>query len=225
MNVKRTEWVKQLDVEIAERNLLKHPFYRDWQAGTLSRLRLQLYAAQYYFNVEAIPIYLERLAGRSEGALRALILENLRDERDAAAPHPKLWRDFAAAVGVSEETLWTIVPLPGVRRLLDTYWQICASRPLAEAVAALYAYEAQVPEIATSKIEGLRRHYGVDTSGGLAYFRVHEEADRMHRAAWRGWLENESGKRGINGEQILATTREALSALWGALDAIQEPRA
>lgn len=141
--------------------------------------------------------------------MRALILENLRDERDAAAPHPKLWRDFAAAVGVSEETLWTIVPLPGIRRLLDTYWQICASRPLAEAVAALYAYEAQVPEIATSKIEGLRRHYGVDTSEGLAYFRVHEEADRMHRAAWRGWLENELGRGGINVEQVLATTREA----------------
>jgi len=48
--------------------------------------------------------------------LRALILENLADEDDAVAPHSKLWRDFAAAVGVSGETLWTISPLPGMQR-------------------------------------------------------------------------------------------------------------
>jgi pyrroloquinoline-quinone synthase len=44
-------------------------------------------------------------------------------------------------------------------------------------VAALYAYEAQVPEIATKKIEGLRRFYGVTDAEGLAYFAVHEEAE------------------------------------------------
>jgi pyrroloquinoline-quinone synthase len=221
MNVTRLEWVKQLDVEIAERNLLKHPFYQDWHAGKLSRPRLQLYAAQYYLHVQAFPMHLERLAGRSEGALRALILENLADERDAAAPHPRLWRDFAAAVGIREETLWTVVPLPGIRGLLETYRQVSEKGSLPEAVAALYAYEAQVPEIATRKIEGLRWHYGVDTPEGLAYFRVHEEADKMHRAAWRGWFEDESDKGTVDGEEVLATARKALNALWGALDAIQ----
>jgi pyrroloquinoline-quinone synthase len=225
--MKRTEWVMQLDVAIAERNLLKHPFYQDWQAGTLSRARLQLYAVQYYLHVEAFPAHLEELADRSKGALRALILENLADEQDPAAPHPKLWRDFAAAVGISEETLWTIAPLPGIGRLVETYRQICRERSLAEAVAALYAYEAQVPEIATTKIDGLRRHYGVNTAQGLAYFTVHEEADKMHRAAWRGWLEN-CGKtparpeNEVDGEQILATAGKAMSALWGALESIQD---
>jgi pyrroloquinoline-quinone synthase len=221
MNMKRTEWISQLDVAIAERNLLKHPFYQDWQAGTLTRARLQLYAAQYYLHVEAFPMYLAELAERSTGALRALILENLADEEDAAAPHPKLWRDFAAAMGVSGETLWTIAPLPGIRQLLRTYRKICQERSLTEAVAALYAYEAQVPEIAASKIEGLRRHYGVTTTQGLAYFKLHEEADRVHRAAWRGWLETESNMGGINGEQVLATAHKALGALWGALDSVQ----
>jgi pyrroloquinoline-quinone synthase len=221
MNLKQTEWVEQLDVAIAERNLLKHPFYEEWQEGTLTRARLQLYAAQYYLHVEAFPMHLKKLARRSTGALRALILENLADEEDQAAPHPKLWRDFAAAVGVSGESLRTIAPLPGVRRLLETYQQICQEGSLPEAVAALYVYEAQVPEIATSKIDGLRRHYDVNTAQGLAYFRVHEKADRVHRAAWRGWLENESNKRGTNGEQVLLTARKSLDALWGALASIQ----
>jgi pyrroloquinoline-quinone synthase len=225
--MKRTEWVMQLDVAIAERNLLKHPFYQDWQAGTLSRARLQLYAAQYYLHVEAFPAHLEELADRSKGALRAVILENLADEEDPAAAHSKLWRDFAAAVGISEETLWTIAPLPGIRRLVETYRQICRERSLAEAVAALYAYEAQVPEIATTKIDGLRRHYGVNTAQGLAYFTVHEEVDKVHRAAWRGWLENcgktpAGPKNEFDQEQILATAGKALDALWGALESIQD---
>lgn len=223
--MKRTEGVKRLDTAIAERNLPKHPFYQDWQAGKLSRPKLQLYAAQYYLHVEAFPVYLAELAVRSKGSWRALILENLAEEEDPVTPHPNLWRDFAAAIGVREEALWTSAPLPGIGRLIETYRQICKERPLTEAVAALYAYEAQVPEIATSKIAGLRRHYGVNTTQGLAYFAVHEQADKIHRAAWRDWLgncKNESAIAGIFDEDsILVTARKALDALWGALDSIQ----
>jgi pyrroloquinoline-quinone synthase len=172
--MKRTEWLKQLDLAIAERNLLTHPFYQDWQSGTLGRARLPLYVAQYYLHVEAFPVHLAELAHRSNGALRALILENLAEEEDSAAPHPKLWRDFAAAIGVSGETLRMSAPLPGIRLLIEIYRQICKERSLAEAVAARYAYEAQVPEIAASKIAGLRRHSGVNAAQGLAYFTIHE---------------------------------------------------
>lgn len=215
----KNEFLALVDGAIAERSLLQHPFYRDWQAGTLRRERLQLYAAQYYLHVEAFPAHLSELASRTKGALHALILENLADESDVAAPHPKLWRDFAAAVGVSGESLWTISALPGIRRLVETYDEICRMRPVAEAVAALYAYEAQVPEIATTKMEGLQRHYGVTSRQGLAYFAVHEEADRVHRAAWRGWLEDTVSSEESDG--VLATVETTLAALWGALDAIQ----
>ena len=88
---------------------------------------------------------------------------------------------------------------------------------MAEAVAALYAYESQVPEIATTKIDGLKKFYGVTEPEGLAYFKIHEEADKAHRAAWRGWLEEHAEG---NEEEILKTANEALDALWGALDAV-----
>jgi pyrroloquinoline-quinone synthase len=217
---KRSELLARIDGAIAERSLLKHPFYRDWQAGTLRRERLRLYAAQYYVHVEAFPVHLEDLADRARGDLRVLVLENLAEEEDVVAPHPKLWRDFAAALGVSGETLWTISPLPGIRRLVETYRQICGERSFPEAVAALYAYEAQVPEISTTKMEGLRRHYGVNTAQGLAYFQVHEEADRVHRRAWRNWLEGNTATATDEG-RVLATTQEALKVLWGALDSVQ----
>ena len=47
----KIELLAKIDAAIAERNLLKHPFYQDWQTGKLTREALQLYAAQYYRSV------------------------------------------------------------------------------------------------------------------------------------------------------------------------------
>jgi len=212
-----TELLGRLDATIAQKSLLKHPFYQNWQAGKLSREALQLYAAQYYRHVEAFPKHLRVLAARTEGPLQGLILENLAEEESPTGSHPKLWRDFAAAVGVGEDDITCCPSLPGTQAVVRTFREICGDRPVAEAVAALYAYESQVPEIATTKIDGLKKFYGVTQPEGLAYFEVHEEADKAHRAAWRGWLERHPVG---DDEAILKTTNEALDALWGALDAV-----
>jgi pyrroloquinoline-quinone synthase len=216
-----TELLARLDAAIAEKNLLKHPFYQDWQAGTLSREELQLYAAQYYRHVEAFPKHLRVLAARTEGPLRNTVLENLAEEEDPDGPHPKLWRDFAAAVGVGEDDITCCPALPGTQAVVATFREICGDRPVAEAVATLYAYEAQVPEIAATKIDGLRRFYGVTQPEAVAYFAIHEQADKVHRAAWRGWLEEHADG---NDDEIVATAQEALNALWGALDAVHYAR-
>ena len=209
--------LEKIDVAIAEKNLLKHPFYQEWLAGKLSRESLQLYAAQYYRHVEAFPQHLRVLASRSDVSLKPIILENLAEEENPERSHPQLWRDFAAALGVSEDDIIGAPSLPGTQNVVLTFRDICANRSVPEAVAALYAYESQVPEIASSKIEGLNRFYGINDSKGTAYFSVHEEADKAHRAVWRNWLiENASGDEA----QILASTRDALNALWGALDAV-----
>jgi len=212
-----SELLKKLDEAIAEKNLLKHPFYQDWQAGKLSREALQLYAAQYYKHVEAFPRHLRVLAARTEGPLQGLIKENLAEEENPARPHPKLWRNFAAAVGVGEDDITCCPSLPGTKAVVQTFREICGDRPVAEAVAALYAYESQVPEIATAKIDGLKKFYGVTDHESLAYFEVHEEADKAHRAAWRGWLEEHASG---DEEEIMKSTHDALDALWGALDAV-----
>lgn len=218
----RTELLAKLDAAIAEKHLLNHPFYQDWQAGKLSREALQLYAAQYYRHVEAFPKHLRVLAARTEGPIRDVVLENLEEEENPSQPHPKLWRDFAAALGVSEDDITCCPALPGAQAVVETFREIAGDRSVAEAVATLYAYEAQVPEIAATKIAGLKQFYGVTSREGLAYFEVHEEADKAHRAAWRNWLlEHAEG----SDEEILATANEALSSLWGVLDAVHCRRA
>jgi pyrroloquinoline-quinone synthase len=217
-----SELIPRLDAAIAAKHLLHHPFYQDWQAGKLSRKALQLYASQYYRHVEAFPAHLRVLAARTDGELRHIVEENLAEEENPNGSHPKLWRDFAIALGVPEDDIKYCPALPGTQAVVQTFREICGDRPVAEAVAALYAYESQVPEIATTKIEGLKTFYGINHPDALAYFTVHEEADKGHRAAWRNWLEHHAEG---STDEIMSTTDDALNALWGALDAVHCPQA
>ena len=51
----------------------------------------------------------------------------------------------------------------------------------AEGLASLYTYERQIPEIAETKIQGLKKYYGVNSKKGLEFFEAHKEADVYHR--------------------------------------------
>src|ERR1700720_3977560 len=111
----------QLDAAIAAKNLLHHPFYQDWQAGKLSRKALQLYASQYYRHVEAFPAHLRVRAARTDGDLRQIAEENLAEEESPDGSPPKLWRDFAVALGVQEADIKFCPALPGPQAVVQTY--------------------------------------------------------------------------------------------------------
>jgi pyrroloquinoline-quinone synthase len=211
--------VESLDTLIEKYHLLKHPFYQAWTAGKLSKDSLALYAEQYYQHVRSFPENLKQLAARTNGDanLRNLVNENLAEELDPAASHPMLWRHFGQSLGVSDAAMEDARPLPGIAALLDTYDEVAAQGSKAQAVAAFYAYEAQVPEIATQKISGLRRFYDIAEPRALAYFAVHEEADVRHRAAWREWLAKQNDADAVS---VLCAAERGLKALWGALDAV-----
>lgn len=209
--------LESLDALIEKHHLLKHPFYRAWTEGKLSMESLSLYAKQYYQHVRAFPENLKQLEGRTNGSIQKLVKENLAEELYPAAPHPALWRQFARSLGVTDKAIDLAQPLPGIAALLDTFDEVAAQGSVAQAIAAFYVYEAQVPEIATQKISGLRRFYGITDPQALAYFAVHEEADVRHRAAWRDWLANQ---KDLDELAVLCAAERGLRALWGALDAV-----
>jgi len=209
--------LESLDALVEKHHLLKHPFYRAWTEGKLSKDSLRLYAGQYYQHVRAFPENLKQVAGRTNGSVQSLVKENLAEELHPAAPHPALWRQFARSLGVSDKALDSTRALPGVAALLDTFDGLASHGTVAQAIAAFYAYEAQVPEIAAEKISGLRRFYGITDPQALAYFAVHEEADVRHRAAWREWLSNQKDADQV---AVLCAAERGLKALWGALDAV-----
>jgi pyrroloquinoline-quinone synthase len=182
--------VAALDALVASKHLLHHPFYQAWTRGELSREALQDYARQYYQHVAAFPTYLSAVhANTADPTTRRQLLANLMDEEAGTPNHPDLWLEFAESLGVTAKEARMAAPWPETSHLIETFRDACRNGETAEGLAALYAYESQIPAVSESKIAGLRSFYGFEAAGGYRYFSVHIEADREHAAIERALLE------------------------------------
>jgi pyrroloquinoline quinone (PQQ) biosynthesis protein C len=97
----------------------------------------------------------------------------------------------------------------------------CANRSTAAALASLYAYESQQPEVSRNKMQGLEEHYGVTSTKGTGYFAVHATLDLEHRAGERDALLR-CLDQGATEVEVLAAATETLDAYWGLLDGVCE---
>src|SRR6476646_3549937 len=112
------DFLEALDALVAEKHLLKHPFYVLWTEGRLSRENLREYAVSYYPHVAAFPRYVSGVHSNCEDAvLRSELLENLIEEERGEANHPELWRRFAGALGAAAESLTPAARTPEVSAL------------------------------------------------------------------------------------------------------------
>ncbi|MGA2184612.1 MAG: CADD family putative folate metabolism protein [Bryobacteraceae bacterium] len=208
-----------IDEQIAARSLLTHPFYQAWTRGELTAAALKDYAIQYYRHVEAFPTCLSALhLHTADAPTRRHILQNLMDEEAGSPNHPELWMRFAGAVGASEADVKSAEPWDETRSLVDAFRRLCREGSTAEGLAALYSYESQIPAVATSKIDGLRRFYGITSPEALAYFVVHEEADREHSATERRLLEQHVSE--ANAGAAKHASAQALDVLWEMLSGV-----
>src|SRR5438128_4042813 len=133
----------KIDNDIAEKHLLKHPFYLAWTRGELSKEALIDYAKQYYHHVAAFPTYLSAVHAQCEDQpTRKQLLHNLIDEEAGAPNHPDLWKTFAAGLGVSENDIANTTKEPETTNLIRTFRNVCGKRSTVEGLAALYAYES-----------------------------------------------------------------------------------
>ena len=91
---------KQLNEKLNKYHLLNHYFYKAWNEGKLTREIIKDYAEQYYQHVKAFPRYISATHSLCEDLdKRKILLENLQDEEKDGADHPKLWKNFAKAMG------------------------------------------------------------------------------------------------------------------------------
>ena len=209
----------ELDARIAAGSILGHPFYRRWNAGALTRQDLATYARVYFPHVAAFPEYLEAAAERAEQPeVRTELLQNLREERTEPEAHAELWLRFAAAVGADPAAVRAATPADAARRTVNEFRRLCGGTTAA-ALAALYAYESQQPEVSGQKLAGLREHYGITDEEALAYFSVHAEADQRHRAGERRALAL-CLEAGDCAHEVIAAGQAALGAYWGLLDGV-----
>jgi pyrroloquinoline-quinone synthase len=208
-----------IDTRVAEHHLLKHPFYEAWTAGTLPREALLDYVRQYYAFESNLPRYLTALHARSESAtVRAALLANAWDEEHGENNHPELWLRFAEALGLERSSVLEASLHDATKALVFTYREAAQKAPVEAGVAALYAYESQLPAVAEAKIAGLRKHYGVESRDGLAFFEVHRAVDVHHAAQGRRILEEAAAAQ--NGESAVFWAERALRAWWDFLSAV-----
>jgi len=204
-----------------ERSLLKHPFYQAWQRGELTLDHLRGYAGQYWHHVLAFPQYVSAAhAICPDQGERQELLQNLIEEERGPENHPELWLRFAEGVGAARDDVRASAPLPETRRLVDTFRDATSRRSFAEACAALFVYESQVPEVAKTKIAGLKRFYGRDDERTLQFFEVHIGADEVHSEVGAGMVRRHVTDEASR-DAVLATARECADALWSFLDGVQ----
>jgi pyrroloquinoline-quinone synthase len=208
-----------LDQLIQSRSILNHPFYLAWQRGELSRQQLAVYAQIYYPHVAAFPGYLEIAIEQTDDArIRSELEQNLLDEHTNPAPHRDLWLDFAAGLGLDREEVASAVARPATQDIVNTFQRL-SQEGTAQALAALYAYESQQPEVSRQKSDGLRQFYGVDDPETLAYFEVHAETDIAHRLGERLALQR-CLESGASPQAVLDSASQALDAYWALLDGV-----
>ena len=187
---------EKLDLAVAKRNLLEHPFYKAWSAGTLPVDALRTYAREYGAFIRLLPTAWGALqdAGTAEEELE----------------HADLWDRFANALDTRVEGSATVHQ---VRALTATATRLF-SEPVS-AAGALYAFEVQQPATAQSKLAGLKTHYRLP-SEAEPYFEIHSHNEHEARklAERINSLETDDQTRAVQ------ACSEMAAALWDALSGI-----
>lgn len=207
--------IEQINSLIEPLHLLKHPFYQLWSAGGLNQEILKEYSAQYFHHVDAFPRYISYIHSTcTDLKSRQVLLGNLMDEENGEENHPELWLRFAEELGASREYVKSAELNAETKALVEGFFAICA-KGYSYGIGAFYAYEQQVPEIAKSKIDGLKKFYDITSAKAHQFFEVHIHADEWHSAEVAKLIENlpESQRK-----EAAEGALEARKLLWGFLD-------
>ena len=210
-----------IDSKVAERAMLKHPFYQAWTDGRLPLDTLRAYARQYFHHVEAFPRAVSAVhSACPDRDGRRMLAENLAEEEGIEAgkqDHASLWLMFACGLGESEEAVRAQGLNRETKALIDTF-RALSRRSYASGLGALYAYESQFPGVASAKIEGLVDRYGISDEETLRFFRVHESADVEHGAVCRALLDRLSERERA---EAVAAGEDLAGALWHFLSGVE----
>lgn len=191
------DYKQALDSKITKYNLLNHPFYQAWSAGELPVEALKSYAREYGAFISTLPKGWETL--------------NDAETAEEETEHIELWEDFADGL----DTEISDAQIPEVKTLLNTAETLFSNNETA--LGALYAFEAQQPETAKSKLAGLKTFYQLPEKVE-PYFETHShnehEAEKILERI--GTLSSDAQ------DSAIQACEQMSSALWDALTGIYD---
>ena len=196
----------RIEAARARHDVLSHPFYQRWSAGELSADELAGYSGQYRHAVEAIATLSDYVA--EELPDRA----GLAGHADEEHAHIALWDGFVDAAGGRSDA----TPSAETRECVEA-WTV-RDGALA-ALGRLYAIESGQPQISITKLDGLDRHYGIDSPAGTGYFTVHRGRDVEHADEGRELL-SELIADEADEDVVVAAAEQAFKANWRLLDGV-----
>jgi pyrroloquinoline-quinone synthase len=215
-----SQFERNLLAAVREYSMLKHPFYVAWTEGNLSKAVLAEYAKQYYAHVRAFPTYVSAVHSRCEElSIRQELLENLIEEERGEENHPELWLRFAGSLGVARDDVKAAELLPATNASVTRLKSLTQSEDYREGLAALYAYESQIPEVARTKREGLKEFYGISDEHAVSFFCVHESIDVLHQQLEKQILSERCQSADVQSRAVIAAS-ESAKALWEFLDGV-----
>lgn len=194
---------------ISGKRLLDHPFYRRWEAGTLQEGELGSYAEQYRHIERTLPTVLTSIMqALPAGPSRDLVYQNLDDELNSPMAHVELFETFATCANAKSN----VEPTASTRALVELQLSSAISDPIA-GLSVLAAYEIQAGEIARSKGDGLRKHFGFDGTG-TQFWDVHTEMEDSHAY----WSLEALAMLGADVLKVSAFAKLAANSWWEFLD-------
>jgi pyrroloquinoline-quinone synthase len=207
--------IERIDYEIEKHSLLKHVFYQMWSEGKLTINHLQGYSKEYFQLVKVVPKFVENIFNAiADPSLKRAVGQNLKEESEHIEP----WIMFSTAMGVQRNDLTSYKGENETNMAVSTLSQL-TERSLEEAVAAMYAYEKELPKISRSKIDGLKEFYGVQSNDATKYLEIHEEVDLRHSEVWKNILKTIPEEKQ---ERALNAAISSLEAQNKLLDSVQK---
>jgi pyrroloquinoline-quinone synthase len=207
--------IERIDYEIEKHSLLKHVFYQMWSEGKLTINHLQGYSKEYFQLVKVVPKFVENIFNAiADPSLKRAVGQNLKEESEHIEP----WIMFSTAMGVQRNDLTSYKGENETSMAVSTLSQL-TERSLEEAVAAMYAYEKELPKISRSKIDGLKKFYGVQSNEATKYLEIHEEVDLRHSEVWKNILKTIPEEKQ---ERALNAAISSLEAQNKLLDSVQK---
>jgi pyrroloquinoline-quinone synthase len=207
--------IDRINAEIEKGSLLKHRFYQLWQEGKLTLDQLSGYSKEYFQLVKNVPSFVENTLDNNPNKGYEKIIESiLAEEREHVEP----WVRFAASLDVSSEELKQH-PGESLTRKAVSDLSLISKSSFEEGVAALYAFEKELPKISETKSQGLRQFYNKFDDDSHRYFDIHKEADIYHAKVWENIL-NECSED--MHEKIIDAVKISLAAQNDLLDSVHD---